>query len=361
MNMHKTFIAGAGTIGSLIALRLADSGDYDVYLVDNSISHLSLPNFENLHVAQLDVTNEAQLKAYLQSNSIQITISSLPYFLNKHVAKLASELHLYYFDLTEDVKATEEVRKLAQNQETAFVPQCGVAPGFINIVANCLMSKFDKISATHLRAGSLPRNTHNALQYAVTWSLDGLINEYGNTCYGLVNGQKTALQPLDDIESVELDGTLYEAFNTSGGVGSLIETYQNRVEILNYKTLRYPGHCEKMRFLMFDLHLNEDRNTLKRILENSLPHTNQDVMLLYVSIMGEKSGENFEENYVNKLTPKTLFNRTWSAIQITTASSLCAVVDLVMNNPAAYKGFILQEQFSLDAFLNNRFGCIYKS
>lgn len=358
--MHKTLIAGAGTIGSLIAALLVNSGAYEIYLVDNNIAHLSLASHKNLHVHQLDVKDKEQLKQYVISNNIEVLISSLPYFYNIFIANIAAELDLHYFDLTEDINVAAEVRRLAQNKQATFVSQCGVAPGFINIVANYLMSQFDQIQATYLRAGCLPKSSHNTLQYAITWSLDGLINEYGNTCYGLANGQKVALQPLEDVEMIELDGTLYEAFNTSGGVGTLIETYQNKVQTLNYKTIRYPGHCEKMRFLMRDLQLNEDRATLKSILEKSLPRTDQDVMLLYVSATGEKGGSFFEESYVKKIEPMVIHEQKWTAIQISTASSLCAVVDLVLNNPSQYHGFILQEQFSLQEFLDNRFGSVYQ-
>lgn len=285
--MHRTLIAGAGTIGSLIASILVNSGDYDVYLVDNNIAHINLPSHPNLCIDQLDVTNASKLRDYLRHNQIEITIASLPYFYNTYIANAAADLNLYYFDLTEDVAVAAKVKELAKDTQKAFVSQCGVAPGFINIVANHLMLQFDKIKAAYLRAGCLPKSSHNSLQYAITWSLDGLINEYGNLCYGLVEGKKMSLQPLEDLEQVELDGTLYEAFNTSGGVGSLVETYQDRVDTLNYKTLRYPGHCEKIRFLMKDLQLNEDRKTLKQILEKSLPRTDQDVMLLYVCVTGK--------------------------------------------------------------------------
>lgn len=357
--MIKTLIAGAGTIGSLTALLLADSRDYEVFLVDNNISHLNLPPISNLHIDSLDVTDNTRLKEYLTRNAIEVTISSLPYFNNIFVAKAAGDLDLYYFDLTEDINVTKEVREIAEGKKTAFVPQCGVAPGFINIVANHLMAQFEKIEAAYLRAGCVPKSSHNALQYAITWSLDGLINEYGNEGFGLVDGKKTLLQPLEDLEAVELDGTLYEAFNTSGGVGSLVNTYEDRVQTLNYKTLRYPGHCEKMHFLMKDLMLNEDRPTLKRILEKALPRTDQDVMLLYVAVTGQKTGSYFEQSYVKKIEPKERFGRKWSAIQISTASSVCVIVDLVMQYRSKYQGFILQEQFSYNEFLSNRFGEVY--
>lgn len=357
--MIKTLVAGAGTIGTLICSLLVDSGDYEVYLVDVNVSHLNLPPHPHLHIEQLDVTNSDHLKQYLTKNAISVTIASLPYNYNLYLARVAAELNLYYFDLTEDIGVSGEVRKLAQGKQTAFVSQCGVAPGFINIVANHLMSQFDAVQATFLRAGCLPKSSHNALQYAITWSLDGLINEYGNDGYGLIDGKKVTLAPLEDLETVELDGIIYEAFNTSGGVGSLVDTYENKVQTLNYKTLRYPGHCEKMRFLMKDLNLNNDRQTLKNILEGSLPRTDQDVMLIYVAVNGHKDQSYFEQSYVKKIEPKELQGRKWSAIQLSTASSLCAVVDLVMHDRNRYHGFILQENFSYNEFLSNRFGTIY--
>lgn len=359
--MRKTLIAGAGTIGRLIASLLVNSGDYEVFLVDNNLAHLNFLEHTHLHLDQLDVTVQKQLVDYLCANQIEIVISSLPYAYNLFVAEAASSLDLYYFDLTEDVAVAAEVKRLAAGKKAAFVSQCGVAPGFINIVAQHLMSQFGKITATYLRAGCLPKSAHNALQYAITWSLDGLINEYGNTCFGLVNGQKVALEPLSDLEMIELDGALYEAFNTSGGAGSLVDTYQNQIKTLNYKTLRYPGHCEKMRFLMQDLQLNSDRRVLKEILEKSIPRTDQDIMLVYVSVIGEKGGQAFEQNYVKKIEPSEINGQKWSAIQTATASSLCTVVDLILDHPEKYQGYVQQEAISYDDFINNRFGKIYKT
>jgi saccharopine dehydrogenase-like NADP-dependent oxidoreductase len=357
--MLKALVAGAGTIGSLIAILLVNSKDYEVFLIDNQISHLNLRATDNLHLDKLDVTDSQKLKNYLEVNKIEVVISSLPYFNNLYVAKMAAWLNLNYFDLTEDVGVVTKVRGLAEGKKSAFVSQCGVAPGFINIVANHLISYFDQVEGAYLRAGCLPKSSNNALHYAITWSIDGVINEYGNVCYGLANSRKTEFAPLEDLETVELDGNLYEAFNTSGGVGSLVDTFEDKIKHLNYKTLRYPGHCEKMRFLMNDLQLNDDREILKKILERSLPRTDQDVMLIYVSVSGQKAGSYIEKSYIKKIEPALLYDKTWSAIQVSTASSICAVVDLVLGNSSCYQGFILQEQLSYVDFLKNRFGRIY--
>jgi saccharopine dehydrogenase-like NADP-dependent oxidoreductase len=296
----------------------------------------------------------------MESHDADAVISCLPYYCNFAVAEAALKFGLHYFDLTEDVEVSRYIAKISHGAQTAFVPQCGLAPGYISIIANELMSRFEELDAVKLRVGALPINPSNALKYSLTWSTDGLINEYGNLCHGVEDGQSAVLMPLEGYETIEVDGLLYEGFNTSGGIGTLAETYRGRVRTMNYKTLRYPGHCEKMHFLMRDLKLNEDRGTLKRILENAVPKTLQDVVLIYASVTGKQRGELFEENYVKKIYPKQIAGRPWASIQVTTASALCAVADLLLHSPSPPAGFVAQESVLYKDFIENRFGRNYK-
>ncbi len=251
------------------------------------------------------------------------------------------------------------VRKLAEGATEVFAPQCGLAPGFISIAANELIKHFDTIKSVKMRVGALPQHPNNVLKYSLTWSTDGIINEYGNMCQSVVDGKEVDVLPLEGLEKIEIDGTRYEAFNTSGGLGSLWETYEGKVNTMNYKTIRYPGHCEQIRLLMNGLKLNHDRDTLKRILENAVPQTLQDVVVIYAAVTGMQDNEFREENYVNKVYPRVVAGRLWSAIQITTAAGICSVVDIVLSNPKKYEGFVAQEQFSLPDILANRFGQFY--
>ncbi len=358
--MKKILVAGAGHIGSLIAKLLADSGQYDVSLVDTNSANLATTyQPENFKTHEFDVTDQQALQAFVKKTPVEAVVASLPYFCNVPVAKFAHDAGIHYFDLTEDVGVADAVKKLADNQSQAFVPRCGVAPGFINIIAQHLMQDFDEVDTAKMRVGCLPVVASNALQYLLTWSIDGLINEYGNVGYGLAGGKKITLQPLEGMEEVQIDGVLYEAFNTSGGAGSLIDSCVGKVNVMNYKTLRYPGHRDKIRFLMQDLNLNNDRDTLKKILLNGLPRSTQDVLILYSSVTGTKDGQLQEINYVKKLYPHELFGAERSAIQLGTASACCAVIDLVMSAPDQYHGFICQEEFSYDSVLNNQFGAIF--
>lgn len=358
--MHNVMIAGAGKIGSLIGCLLAGTNDYQVHLADKDFNGTDvtrlLSTMPDIKTVAIDVTDLESLQSYIKKHTIHAIISSLPYFLNTQIAVAAKNAKVHYFDLSEDASVAQAVKSIALNAETAFVPQCGLAPGFISIVANSLLQEFDDCHHAKLRVGAIPQHTSNALHFSLTWSTDGLINEYGNLCYGIESSIPSVFKPLEGLESIQLDGCDYEAFNTSGGLGSLGESYAGKLQSLNYKTIRYPGHCEKMRFLMNDLNLNEDRDTLKRILERVVPKTYQDVVLIYVTVEGIKQGELIEKNYVNRIYPQCIHGLMWSAIQISTASGLCAIVDLVMSNPDGFQGLVLQEQFVLSDVLANRFG-----
>ncbi len=157
------------------------------------------------------------------------------------MAKAARKGNAHYFDLTEDVAVTQGVRRIARGASKAFVPQCGLAPGFISIAANELTKHFDELRSIKLRVGALPQHPNNVLKYSLTWSTEGLINEYGNACQSVVDGKIVDAAPLEGLEEIEIDGTLYEAFNTSGGLGSLAESHGKHCEQINYKTMRYPG------------------------------------------------------------------------------------------------------------------------
>ena len=361
--MQDILVLGAGKIGSLISGLLAESGDYRVQLADRRAG--AADDVANAHQLDtilpfdFDAADQDVLRAHIEEHRPTAVVSGLPYYCNVAVAEVARELSLHYFDLTEDVAVTEAVRKIAEGAEQVFAPQCGLAPGFISIAANELISHFDSVRAVKLRVGALPQHPNNVLKYSLTWSTDGVINEYGNLCNAIVDGQDVDVLPLEGLEEIEIDGKLYEAFNTSGGLGSLAETYGDAVNTMNYKTIRYPGHCEQIRLLMNGLKLNHDRDTLKRILENAVPQTLQDVVIIYAAVNGMQDGELREENYVNKVYPEVVGGRLWSAIQITTAAGICAVLDLALSTAGKYSGFVAQEQFSLPDILNNRFGEYY--
>jgi len=239
------------------------------------------------------------------------------------------------------------------------MPQCGLAPGFIGIVAHHMTKSFDTLQEVKMRVGALPAFPTNALKYNLTWSVDGLINEYCHPCECIHDGQRIEVLPMEGLEHFSLDGTEYEAFNTSGGLGTLCETLEGQVRTLDYKTVRYPGHRDLMCMLLEDLQLKTDTDTLKAIMRRSMPATMQDVVLVFVTVSGMRGGTLMQEVFARKIfaerAPAPL-----SAIQITTAAGICAAVDLAREGKLPQRGFVRQEEVDLPAFLANRFGKAYQ-
>ncbi|MGY4827389.1 saccharopine dehydrogenase family protein [Sphaerotilaceae bacterium SBD11-9] len=366
--MKNILVIGGGKIGSVVAALLvnAQGGNsnerrYRVTVADRSAAQLAEVQRETpstqLDTLVLDVNDAAQLRSVLRGRFA--VLSAAPYHLTVKVAEAARDAGVHYLDLTEDVASTRRIRELAQGAASAFIPQCGLAPGFISIAAADLARRFDSLDSVRMRVGALPAYPSNALNYNLTWSTEGVINEYCEPCEAIVNGQVTQVPALEEREEFSLDGVLYEAFNTSGGLGTLCETLAGRVRTLNYRTIRYPGHAAIMKALLHDLRLRDRRDVLKDILENALPATMQDVVIVFVTVAGLREGRLQQETYARKIYSHVLAGRMRSAIQITTASSLCAMLDMLAAGQLPQQGFVRQEDVRLDDFLANRFGHVY--
>ena len=356
--MKEIVVVGAGKIGSTIAAMLAETGDYSVTIVDRAVAQLEaldLPG--NVATLELDIMAEGALEKVLSGKFA--VMSAAPYHLTTRIAEAAASVGVHYLDLTEDVASTRRVKELTKGAKTAFIPQCGLAPGFISIVANDLASRFDTLESVRMRVGALPQYPSNALNYNLTWSTDGVINEYCEPCEAIVEGELVEVPPLEEREEFSLDGVTYEAFNTSGGLGTLAETLKGKVRTLNYRTIRYPGHAAIMKALLNDLGLRHRRELIKDIFENALPATMQDVVIVFVTVSGHKNGRLMQETYANKVYSQRFGKAVRSAIQITTASGICAVLDMLADGSLPATGFVRQEDISLDTFLANRFGQAY--
>lgn len=354
--MTEVLLLGAGNIGAAVSELLKRGGDYQLTVADRDERRLSaLP--EGVKALQLDVTDRALLKQTLAHT--EAVLSAAPYFLNITVAELCRELGVHYFDLTEDVATARRVRELAVGAGSVFIPQCGLAPGFISIAAHDLAKRFDTLNRVRMRVGALPLFPSNALKYNLTWSTAGLINEYCNPCNVIHDGQVREVLALEGLEEFSLDGVSYEAFNTSGGLGTLWESLLGRVDYLNYKTIRYPGHCELMKFLCNDLRLSERRKLFEDVLEHAVPVTAQDVVLIFVTVSGTQKGRFVQETYTKKVYHGKIGGTELSAIQITTAAALCAMLDLHRQGALPKTGFVKQEDVSMRDFLDNPFGRYY--
>lgn len=353
--MRDILVLGGGKIGETLCHVLARTGDYRVTLGDHAQAALDrVPDRPGVRKAVVDATDTASLTQAMAGH--YAVISALPYDLTSRVAEAARAAGIHYLDLTEDVASTKAVKRLAADADTAFIPQCGLAPGFISIVAHDVARRFDELDTVRMRVGALPLYPSNALNYNLTWSTEGVINEYLEPCEAIVNGRPTTVPPLEEREEFSLDGVRYEAFNTSGGLGTLCETLGGRVCAMNYKSVRYPGHCDIMKALLHDLRLGQRRPVLKDILEHAIPATMQDVILIFVTVSGWNDGRLMQESYANKVYGREIDGVFVSGIQATTTSGVCAVLDLLAEGRLPQKGFVKQEDIRLSDVLGNRFG-----
>jgi saccharopine dehydrogenase-like NADP-dependent oxidoreductase len=357
--MHDIAIIGAGKIGRMATHMLATCGDYRVRVADSvsaSVEHVRRA-YPQITGHLFDFHDVSALDAFLKGT--RAVVSCAPFHCNPLIAERARAHGVHYLDLTEDVAVTKRVMELSHGADTAFVPQCGLAPGFITIVATHLIRPMTEVTDLRLRVGALPRYPDNQLRYNLTWSTEGLINEYCNGCEALVDGRLITVPAMEHCETLVIDGVEYEAFNTSGGLGTLADTLRGRVRNVNYKTIRYPGHNRLMRFLLDDLQMRDHRDELGRIFERALPTTYQDQIVIFVSATGQYHGRLTERTYAKTVFHKVIDNENWSGIQITTAAGVCAVLDLLIEGKIPQRGFVKMEQINYEDFIANRFGRHY--
>jgi saccharopine dehydrogenase-like NADP-dependent oxidoreductase len=351
----KVAVVGAGKIGELIVALLSQR--YDVFVFDQDLKRAKLTAGKTAKASRVNAHNEKALARLLKGKDL--VINSCPHFMNLPIARAAYKAGVSYIDLSEDVKTGTEIRKMAKRSRGYYVPRCGVAPGFIQIIASHMMRAYDHVERASLRVGALPENPTNALKYNLTWSTDGLINEYGNACEAIEDGEVKTLQPLEGYERLVIDGVEFEGFNTSGGLGTLAHSMKGKVKNLTYKTLRYLGHRDLMQFLLFDLKLNEYRAILKQVLESAVPTTNQDMVVVLCCVEGKRNGILTQQTYTKTIRHGDLFGKHWSAIQIITASSAASVAELVLTERLPHKGYVRQEEIDFAAFCSTPHGKIF--
>jgi len=339
--MKNIGIIGSGKIGSTIYAYLKTT-DHNISIADK---------IQKNEVQKIDVFNKDDLESFVSKQDI--LVSGAPYDANPLIADACNKFNVAYFDLTEDTAVTDHIKTF--KSDTFMMPQCGFAPGAINIIASNLIKQFERVDKVNMRGGALPKYPNNAMAYYLTWSTSGLINEYVNDCDVIRNNKHIKTLPLDGLETLYVDGDRYEAFNTSGGAASMCETFSDTVKTLDYKTIRYPGHHASMKFLLDDLNLKHNKEKFIDLFDQEVPYTTADVIVMFVSVVGIKNGMLQEVTYSKKIYG----DENFSAIQRTTASGACAVVLAYAEGKLKGKGFQRQENIPFDVFTGNKFGELY--
>ena len=241
-----------------------------------------------------------------------------------------------------------------------MAPQCGLAPGIIGIIGANLASEYTKLRDIELRVGALPKYPNGLMAYSFTWSPEGVINEYINDAEAIHNSKRKMVPSLDGMEYINIAGKEFEAFTTSGGLGTMCETYEGKVDTLNYKSIRYPGHGKLMKFLLQELIMKDKKEQLTEILKNAKPPVEEDVVYIYAVVEGWKKEKLLRSEYYKAFSPIEINGNRWRAISWTTAASIAAVVEMVDKGDLPSKGFIKQEEIPFNKFLNTDNGQFFK-
>lgn len=251
----KILVLGGGQQGSAAAFDLLRTSAVDqVTLADARVDEL--PPFLTPHVGgrlrveQLDARDAEAVRAVMRG--ADAVVCALPYYFNLEMTRLALEAGAHYCDLggnTEIVGEQKELDERARAAGLSVVPDCGLAPGMVNILAQDGIDTLDEVYAVRIRVGGLPRHPRPPLNYQIVYSMHGVLDYYTTPVLVLEDGEPTEVDALSGLETVDFPapvGTL-EAFYTAGGISTMPYRYRGRIPVMEYKTLRYPGHAYLMR------------------------------------------------------------------------------------------------------------------
>jgi len=357
--MKRVLVVGAGRVGRTIVHMLSVEGSYRVRIADADAVAAARVAREAERVEAFPESVEERARLLRAMEGCAAVVSAAPFAANPRIAEAAAAQGIAYLDLTEDVRVTQFVKEIAGKAKSAFIPQCGVAPGFVTLAGIHIIEQFDEVDTLTLRVGALPEQPNNRLKYNLTWSTEGLVNEYLHPCEALREGKLTLVPPLEQREEVVIGGVTYEAFTTSGGVGTLCHSYQGRIRQLDYKTIRYPGHLDLIRFLVDDLGFKDHPEELVRIFQRSIPATLDDFVIVSVRGLGTSQGRYMEKTYWRRVNGRYLGKHFFTGIEISTAAGVCGVLHLLLLGELPQKGLVMTEQVSYERFMETPFGLYY--
>lgn len=371
MNKHyNIIIAGAGGIAEAAGLMLMEWSKVTPSLF---IGNRTLSNAQKLALwIEAGTEKECSVKAFhLQEEGISeemkrilsagdIILDCLPGSLAPKIARLAKEYQLHYANLTEYVAETDEIIEMAKNSKTGFVLQSGLAPGYVDILANGLFQQFcedfkiDEVDKLEFKVGALTRHVVAPHYYGFTWSPVGVATEYVKTALALRDFKKTALPALSERAHIIIDGITYEEDLTSGGAADLPDALAGKVRSLDYKTLRYPGHYSWVEKQISGIENSDKISVLQEKMEVVVPYCEDDQIVLYAAVEGKDAAGTLRRREIAKrILPQKIGKYRLRAIQTTTAAPLLQAAQLLLESKMT--GVILQSQIDPKKFLNGNF------
>ncbi|MBT8233953.1 MAG: saccharopine dehydrogenase [Saprospiraceae bacterium] len=367
MSTYNILIAGAGGIGEAAGLILASNESINCHLYigdrfDSSANRVAKTINENSEAVVCDpfVIPEEGLTSDMEAilKKSDIILDCLPGSQAPRLAQYAKDYKCHYANLTEYVKETDMVTEIAEGADTGFILQTGLAPGYINVIANHLFNKFtalynvDVVESLDMKVGALSKHARAPHFYAFTWSPIGVATEYVKDALIVQDFETRSIPSLSATETILIDGIEYEDDYTSGGAADLPKALAGKVKNLTYKTIRFPGHYNWAKSVIESTPSDKDKvSNLNSTMLNNIPAVEDDVVIVFASVKGKDSNgilramEKSIRVYPSKVGKKTL-----RAIQTTTAAPLCEAALLLLKGK--YKGPVFQSRIDTESFLN---------
>ncbi len=372
MNKHyKIIIAGAGGIAEAVGLILAEWSKVSptLFIGNRTISKAqkiakwieegtTQPcNIITFHLDTEDISTEME-DIFHQAD---ILLDCLPGTLAPKIAAFAKDYNMHYANLTEYVDETNKIISLAKDAKTGFILQTGLAPGYINILANKLFKDFcndfevNKVNSLVFKVGALTNHAVAPHYYGFTWSPVGVATEYIKNAVVVRDYKRIILPSLSEKATIIIDGIAYEEDLTSGGAADLPDVFVGKVRSLDYKTLRHPGHYDWVqRQINHNGNAKDIIGALQQDMEKQIPHIEDDQIILYAAVEGKDSKGVLRRREVSKkISPNKVGRHYLRAIQITTAVPLIQSAQLLLEESST--GVILQSQIKPDKFLEGSF------
>jgi lysine 6-dehydrogenase len=359
----KILVLGAGRMGLGAAFDLAHNSDCESVTVadvdqERARAVVETIGSDKLTAAQVDVSNYASVVELMRGHDA--AISCVVYSYNLSLARAAIEAGVNFCDLggNNAVVASElALDEAAKRAGVNVIPDCGLAPGMVSVLVAHGAARFENLEEIHIRVGGLPQSPRPPLNYQIVFSVEGLINEYVERARVIRGGQIVEVDSMTETERLSFPAPFekLEAFQTSGGTSTLPATFLGRVRELDYKTIRYPGHCEKFK-LLTDLGLASSeaievdgqrvspRRVLGEMLLRRLPADEPDVVLILVEFRGTRAGESGLETLRYYIIDRFDEGTGLSAMQRTTAFPASIIAQMMARGEILEKGAIPQER-----------------
>lgn len=348
-------VVGAGRVGQAVARRLFNSGNYSVRLAD--------PHYEVIDKAKSLGATAFYLSPADYEKQLQLALKgafavvcATPDFVTRDIAAATLGTGCHYLDVSENITTQRHIQNLALSASSAYVTGCGLAPGWITTWVADWVKKSGPLSCITAYVGVLPNEKINRLGYANMWGIDGLLYEYSAPCLALRDGKPILLEPLSELEKLQLADESFEAFNTAGTLDDLVERMKGNVKSLQFKTIRYPGHWDLMQFLLYDLGLKNKPQILKNLLLNGLPTIVKDRIVVCIEVQQEgQSAERQRQVFQWRPSIEPTGPYSESAISGSCAAHVCAMIDWLRDFPGVPRGVINHADLSLSQLNKSSF------